>query len=203
MTPRPPSGRRTQRERREATVGKLVDATIAAITDVGYARTSVQEICGRAGLSHGGMFRHFDTRLDLIVTAAAEVARRQIRGFTDRFARLATHQSTLVELLRQLRDLSRDPVNAVWHELLVAARTDQQLRERLRPVVAAYRGDLYSAALLVPGIAAFDEDIREVLLFSVLYLFDGESLVRPLDGDEPREQVRLTLVEGCLGRLTG
>ncbi|MDQ3403638.1 MAG: TetR/AcrR family transcriptional regulator, partial [Actinomycetota bacterium] len=44
--PKPP--RRTQRERREATIGKLVNATIDAISDVGYARASVQEICGRA-----------------------------------------------------------------------------------------------------------------------------------------------------------
>lgn len=203
MTPRPRSERRTQRERREATVAKLVDATIHAVAEVGYARTSVQEICGRAGLSHGGMFRHFDTRLDLIVAAAAEVAVRQIRGFVDRFARLSPAQTTLAELLRQIRDLSRDPINAVWHELLVAARTDERLRERLRPIVAGYRGELYAAAMLVPGIVAFDEEIREVLLFSVLYLFDGETLARALAEDGSREQVRLTLVEGCLNSLTG
>ncbi|TDP96563.1 TetR family transcriptional regulator [Labedaea rhizosphaerae] len=203
MTPRPRSGRRTQRERRETTVGKLVDATIEAVADVGYARTSVQEICGRAGLSHGGMFRHFDTRLDLVVAAAAEVAARQTRGFADRFAGLSPAQTSLADLLRQLRDLSRDPVNAVWRELLVAARTDQRLRDRLRPIVENYRDDVYAAAMLVPGIAAFDEEIREVLLFSVLYLFDGESLVRPVAEDGPREQVRLTLAERCLNSLTG
>jgi AcrR family transcriptional regulator len=180
-----------------------VDATIDAVADVGYARTSVQEICGRADLSHGGMFRHFDTRLDLIVAAAAEVSARQTRGFADRFAQLSPAETSLAELLRQIRDLSRDPVNAVWRELLVAARTDQRLRERLRPIVEAYRDDIYAAAMLVPGIVAFDEDIREVLLFSVLYLFDGESLVRSLAEDEPREQVRLTLVEGCLASLNG
>jgi AcrR family transcriptional regulator len=180
-----------------------VDATIEAVADVGYARTSVQEICGRADLSHGGMFRHFDTRLDLIVAAAAEVSARQTRGFTDRFDQLSPAETSLAELLRRIRDLSRDPVNAVWRELLVAARTDQRLRDRLRPIVEAYRDDIYAAAMLVPGIAAFDEDIREVLLFSVLYLFDGESLVRSLAEDEPREQVRLTLVEGCLSTLNG
>jgi AcrR family transcriptional regulator len=202
VTPQQPP-RRTQRERREATVGKLVAATIAAIADVGYAKTSVQEICGRAGLSHGGMFRHFDTRLDLVVTAAAEVGRRQISGFTDRFTRLDPREATLTSALRLVRDASRDSVNEVWCELLVAARTDAELRERLRPIIDTYRNDLYAAALLVPGMATFPEDVREVLLFSVLYMFDGETLARPVAPQEQQEQRRLELIESCLARLSG
>ncbi|MFE3276408.1 helix-turn-helix domain-containing protein [Nocardia sp. NPDC059239] len=47
--------------------GCLLHGTIAAIGEVGYQRTTVQEVCRRAGLSAGATFRQFDTRLDLIV----------------------------------------------------------------------------------------------------------------------------------------
>ena len=67
--------RRTQLQRREQTIGRIVDATIDALCELGYARTSVTEIGARAGVSQGGIFRHFDTRLDIVVAAAAEVPR--------------------------------------------------------------------------------------------------------------------------------
>ena len=60
-------GRRTQGERSAATVAKLIQATIEAIVEVGYAGASTREICDRAGISQGGLFRHFPTRRDLIV----------------------------------------------------------------------------------------------------------------------------------------
>ncbi|MFX0576493.1 TetR/AcrR family transcriptional regulator [Nocardia nepalensis] len=77
-SPRP---RRTQQERRAATVAKLVDATIAAIGEIGYQRATVQEICSRAGLSVGAMFRQFDSRLDLIVRTSEEVFARQLAAY--------------------------------------------------------------------------------------------------------------------------
>src|SRR5215813_6778413 len=72
--------RRTQRQRREATIAKLLDATIDALIDVGYTRASIREICLRAGVSDGGLFRHFQSRLDLIVAAADHIAERELEN---------------------------------------------------------------------------------------------------------------------------
>src|SRR5262245_39193440 len=79
--------RRTQRERREATIAALVDATIESLLDVGYAGTTVKEICTRAGLSHGALFRFFPSVLELVLAAGREVGRRQISSFEKSFAR--------------------------------------------------------------------------------------------------------------------
>ncbi|MGW0249584.1 helix-turn-helix domain-containing protein, partial [Nocardia goodfellowii] len=69
------TARRTQAERSATTIAKLVDATIEAIEQVGYHSTSLGEISSRAGVSKAAIFRHFDSRMDLVVAAADEVRR--------------------------------------------------------------------------------------------------------------------------------
>ncbi|MBM7772340.1 AcrR family transcriptional regulator [Actinokineospora baliensis] len=187
--------RRTQRERREATVGKLVDATITAISEVGYARASVQEICGRAGVSHGGLFRHFETRLDLIVTVAEEVGRRQIENFLARVHPFFEAEgSDFLEVLRAIREASRSPLNIVWFELLLAARTDEELRTRLAPTIESYSKDIYLTALRIPAIAAQPDEIRQVAVFTGLHMFDGETFVNAVYPRPDLDEKRLQLV---------
>ncbi|WP_035302990.1 TetR/AcrR family transcriptional regulator [Actinokineospora inagensis] len=195
--------RRTQRERREATVGKLVDATIAAISDVGYAKASVQEICGRAGVSHGGLFRHFETRLDLVVTAAQEVGRRQVANFLERTAPFFSGGAEFVEVLRAIRAASRAPLNIVWFELLLAARTDDDLRARLAPTIEAYSADIYTTALRIPAIAAQPDDIRQVAVFTGLHLFDGETFVNAVYPRPDLDDRRLRFVAACYESTIG
>ncbi|SES37525.1 TetR/AcrR family transcriptional regulator [Actinokineospora terrae] len=192
--------RRTQRERREATVGKLVDATIAAISEVGYAKASVQEICRRAGVSHGGLFRHFETRLDLVVTVTEEVGRRQIAGFVAKvhpfFAQPGDPAGSedFVEVLRAIREASRSPLNIVWFELLLAARTDDELRARLAPTIEAYSKDIYLTALRIPAIAAQPDEIRQVAVFTGLHMFDGETFVNAVYPRPDLDEKRLRFV---------
>ena len=72
---------RTQQQRRTETIGNLIDATIDSLCEKGYAATTVSEIVARAGVSSGALFRHFPTRLDLLVAAAEEVRSRQFTEF--------------------------------------------------------------------------------------------------------------------------
>ncbi|WP_018686880.1 TetR/AcrR family transcriptional regulator [Actinokineospora enzanensis] len=190
----PTPRRRTQRERREATVAKLVDATIAAMSEVGYSRASVQEICRRAGVSHGGLFRHFDTRLDLVVTSAAEVGRRQIATFLERTAPFFAGGGEFVEVLRAIRAAARSALNIVWFELLLAARTDSELRARLVPIIEDCSKEIYLTALRVPAIAAQPEEIRQAAVFTGLHMFDGEALVNAVYPRPDLDEKRLRLV---------
>jgi AcrR family transcriptional regulator len=171
-----PVPRRTQKQRRDATIARLLDATIATITEIGYAHTSVKEICTRAGLSHGGLFRHYNTRLDLVVAAAEEVSRRQLDGFAERFASRPPGDEPLRDALALLRDAARQPMNAVWFELMVAARTDAELRARLEPLARSYYGQIYALASSLPfAVDTPPEDLdRGVRL--ALHFFDGEAI---------------------------
>jgi AcrR family transcriptional regulator len=188
-------GRRTQRDRREATITKLIDATIASLLEVGYARTSVKEICNRAGVSHGGLFRHFESLIDLFMAASEEVSRRQLESLEAGLARAAASEEPLVTVLHVMRDVSRDPVTAVFHELIVAARTDPALHKALQVFGASLAAAIWTTVSRMRGADRFPLEILAVLVSSALHLFDGEALTRSVYAVPELEEARMRFLE--------
>ena len=48
---------------------KFIDAAIAIVREQGYAATSVDEICARAGVGKGSFFHHFKSKEELLLAA--------------------------------------------------------------------------------------------------------------------------------------
>jgi AcrR family transcriptional regulator len=198
--------RRTQKERREATVAKLLQATIEALGEVGYARASVNEICRRAGVSTGGLFRHFATREDLMVAAAGEVAQRQLDDAKGRLVGLSfTDRAGLEAAVRHLREAARSPSNAVFYELITASRTDPGLATKMRPALAAYYLQILKLAADLFGITSDPDREFETALFGLLWVIDAEALGRVFGedphGDEQRLRWLLKVAEATLPTL--
>ena len=146
---------RTQQQRREETVGRLLEAAIASIVEVGYARASAAVITKRAGVSVGALFRHFETMGDFMAATASEVLRRQVESFTKQVAEIPADRPALEAALTILRDLTSSPTNAVLYELMVAARTDEKLNAHLRDVLGEYATKIHDAARALPGADGF------------------------------------------------
>jgi AcrR family transcriptional regulator len=182
--------RRTQRERREATIAKLIKAAVDALVEVGFGGASVKEICARAGVSDGGLFRHFDTRLDLIVAAADHIAQHEIADARARIEALPAAEQPLELVIRELRESVRSPRNRVWHELLAAARTHTELRERLEPSARRYIQAVRGLFADLPGVQAISPEHRDVWLALLLHLFDGEAIFAVV-APNPRAEQRL------------
>ncbi len=183
------SRRRTQRERKEATVARLVDATIASIAEAGYAGTSVGEICARSGVSKGGLFRHFDSRLALIVAAAEEVARRHLAVARRRLADVPPGDQRAALVL--MRERHRADENAVWFELMVAARADAGLRDLLAPVARDFFAGITRMARELPVLAPLPDEALHVVVSTVRNLFDGEAISRAVVTEPEVEEARL------------
>jgi AcrR family transcriptional regulator len=187
---------RTQKERREATIGKLLDATVESLCEVGYARTTVNEVCTRAGVSPGGLFRHFPSRLDLIVAAADEVRRRQFAAFREGLGELDA--GSIQDCLRLLRAACRAPINAVWYELVAVARTDAALRALLSPMAARYHREIAEFARTLPVTEHISPALLDTLLFTAVHALDGEALVAVVHPQPDQEELRLQLLERLL-----
>ncbi len=168
---------RTQQERREQTVGRLLEACIATIIEVGYAKASAAVITKRAGVSVGALFRHFETMGDFMAATASEVLRRQLDSFTKRVAEIPSDQPALQAVLAILRDITSGPTNAVLYELLIAARTDEKLRDTLQHELGQYRARIHDAARALPGAESFREETFPVVVALMTNVFDGAALV--------------------------
>src|SRR5690606_30587374 len=107
---------RTQQQRREETVARLLDASIQTIIDVGYARASAAVIARRAQVSDGALFRHFPTMGDFMAATAHEVMRRHLEVFTKRIAEIPAEEPPLQAVLTILRDVTGNDTNTVMYE---------------------------------------------------------------------------------------
>src|SRR5437588_9264814 len=168
---------RTQQQRREETVGRLLDACIDTIIEIGYARASAAVITKRAGVSVGALFRHFETMGDFMAATASEVLRRQLESFTKRVTEIPADQPALEAALAALRDLTSGPTNAVVYELLVAARTDEKLRDTLQHELGQYSAKIHDAARALPGAEGFPEETFPVVVALLTNVFDGAAVV--------------------------
>lgn len=130
--------RRTQAERTEHTRGLLLDATIASLIDVGYAGTSTTEVARRAGVSRGAQTHHFPTRSDLVVAAVEHLFAEQERRFRSAFDALPTRMRNLEAALEILWEIIDGPAYVAILELIVAARTDEELSPVVQGVAAGF-----------------------------------------------------------------
>jgi AcrR family transcriptional regulator len=191
---------RTQQQRREETVARLLEASIATIIEIGYARASAAVITKRAGVSVGALFRHFDTMGDFMAATAHEVGRRQLDLFTKQVAEIPSDTPGLEAVLAILRDITSNSTNAVLYELMVAARTDEKLNATLQSVLEQYAAKIYDAARALPGAESFPEDTFPVLVALVTNTFDGAAIVRAVlpqpDIDARRIELLMSLLSG-------
>ena len=189
---------RTQQQRREETVARLLDASIATIAEVGYARASAAVICKRAKVSDGALFRHFDTMGDFMAATAYEVMRRQLDEFTKRVAEIPSDAPTLEAVLTILRDVTANRTNTVMYELLIAARTDEKLKATLQNVLVQYGEKIYDVARALPGVDAFPADTFGVLVAVLTNVFDGAAIVRAVLPHPDIEAQRIPLLVSLL-----
>jgi AcrR family transcriptional regulator len=144
--------RRTQSERREETRGRLLDATIESLIEVGYAGTTIRRVTELAGVSQGAQSHHFPHRVDLVISAFERLAERRIDRYRQRARELPPDRG---QRLRALLDLLWEdfssPVFTVAVKLWVAAAEDEELRQRLVPVEKRIHANMAKLSAEVAG----------------------------------------------------
>ena len=189
--------RRTQRERREATIGKLMDATIDCLVEHGYRDTSIARICDRAGVSHGGLFRHFGSRTELLAAVTDEVGKRHIAQLQTLVTDLPVDGDVVDEMVHFFRHATRDPVSAAWREVIVACRTDPALREAVVPAVQRFEDAIMNVAEAVSGRPSGDREFGTLVL-SLLHMFDSEATTSVIFESQEIEAIRHAWAVGLL-----
>ena len=180
-----------------ATRARLMEATVAALSECGYSGTSTQEVCRRAAVSRGTLLHHFPTRIDLLVAALDDILADRVTQF------LSTYRGKVpadpVVLMRDLWQQWRGPVYAAWLELAVAARTEPALREPMREVMSRFDAQILAAFKELLDFGELPPGFELAVPFVTFALFNGLAVGRSYESDD-REEPILTLIE-ALARL--
>jgi AcrR family transcriptional regulator len=189
-----PKPQRTQRERREETRGRLLAATQAALVERGYAGATTTEICRRAGVSQGALFKRFASKGELLAATAEQLFAHLIDAYREEMPRLAGVEDRAAAAVELLWGVFEDARLLAAIELYGAARTDRELARRLAPVAARHGENLRQLAReLFPEAAARNLDF-DALVSVVVQAIQGATLGSLASGDRSVSEPMLALL---------
>jgi AcrR family transcriptional regulator len=137
-----PRVRLTQEQRRTRTRHLLLEATIACLEQLGCAGTTTLEVERRAGVSRGARIHHFPSKAALLAEAVDYLYEQLSAHYAEAFARAEPKQSVRQRLragLHMLWGVYQRPAYTAVIELSKVARSDAELKERLRAVAQRHR----------------------------------------------------------------
>jgi AcrR family transcriptional regulator len=189
-TPQPgaqrPQAHRTQAQRRAQTRAALLDATIDCLVEVGYARTSMQEICVRAGVSKGAVQHHFTDKAELMAAAVEHLTGRLKEQRLAEVDDLPAGAERIEAAIDLLWEAYSGTLSTAVTELWVAARTDPDLRAAMRPVDRALGRSVLENIATVAGPVPREK--VETLFWLTVNLTRGLALDAELGGDPVRRK---------------
>jgi len=185
---------RTQAERRATTRAALVEATTGCLLELGFAGTTVREVCQRAGVSRGAQLHHFPTKASLFAAAAEHLLARRYGEFQLSHAGPLEDREAIHAAAEFLWSVYSGPTLKAWQELVVAARTDPTLRAQLAEVNRRF---FASARETLAGLFRRSDDDPRLAAVTrlVLSVLDGLALNQTLEDDERAARGVLMLLE--------
>lgn len=188
--------RRTQAERTQATRAKLLDATVASLAELGYARTTTTEVAARAGVSRGAQLHHFPTKADLVLAAVEHLLDLHIQEFMRAVGELPASADLLGSAIDLLWEVFQGDSAVAWIELIIAGRTDPELQVKVSQVGETLGGKVGEAWIEVCGDLLDDPEYGPFLALAPSYLFTlltGLAVTTMTGSDRVRDEAEQVL----------
>ncbi|NNL65707.1 MAG: TetR/AcrR family transcriptional regulator [Myxococcales bacterium] len=192
---------RKPQARSTATRESILDAALECLVERGYARTATADVAERAGVSRGAQLHHFPTRAGLLAATVEHLAKRRLSELGRTLEQRDRAGDDIDAAVDFVWDAYTDPTAYASLELLIAARTDEDLLAHLRPVAERFERTLEQADLtLAPDAMAREE--RAALRRLVVATMQGLAIMRVVDDDDASvESVLSMLKELCRNSL--
>jgi len=198
-----PKPRRTQEQRRSETRTRLLAATHDTLVERGYAGTTTTEVCRRAGVSQGALFKHFASKGELLAATAERLFANLIDAYRDSLPRLAAGEDRAAAAIQLLWDVFEDARLLAAIELYGAARTDRELAPRLAPVAERHGENLRELSReLFPEAAARRLEF-DALVAVVVQAIQGATLGSLASGDRSGFAPMLGLLTDLVRKSVG
>ena len=134
--------RRTNEERTSQTRARILEATVTCLIRHGYAKTSTTMISEQAGVSRGAQLHHFPNKAELMSAAIEHVIVCRTEEVKAHFVSMRASDEPVSTFIDILWEQLQTGVFYAWLELVVAARSDELLREKLLEVSRRFDQDV-------------------------------------------------------------
>ena len=179
-----------QQTKSENTRAAILDATINCFYELGYGNTTTEKVAKQAGVSRGAMLHHFPSRIDLVRAAVVHLNQRRLQLYTAQELEIQedAEHTQISEGIESFWGQLKTPLYTVFHELQVAARTDDDLKEVLEQTSREFdRAWLQATENVFPDLALSEEFIMANRVTK--YLLEGMAANGHIEGDIPGKLV--------------
>ena len=202
-----PTGKRQtwQARKSEETRTEILQAALQSYIDVGYGRTTLQQIADRTGLSRGAIIYHFPSMPELTRAAVSYIADRWLTSYGVAIETIQPGDDFVDLAIERFWEHLCDPLFAAFHELTIAARTDPELQEIVLPAEAQFESEFNRIGREHSAAASDKDDRFEIVTGIAKYLLTGMAFAgmwresperkrRLLE--HTKDHIRLVLAEG-------
>lgn len=192
-----------QAQKSASTRTQIIEAAIKCFVEHGYSRTTTPLIAQKAGLSRGAMLHHFPSKLAIVRAAVEYLHSKRLRAFRKAVIKPVTGQDHVRQAVEAYWQHVRHPMFVAFFELAVAARTDKELANILKPAQEGFEREWYSAAVeLFPEWRGSGE--RFELGFDLArYVMEGMAISFLTHKETERDRRVLSYLEEKLKELAG
>lgn len=165
---------------------RLMQATVDCLIERGWAATTTTLVSERAGVSRGAQLHHFPSKRELVVASVEHLSERLTLDLHRRHdAATRGRRRSTRSLLTLLADYYTSDLFVASLELWVAARTDRELYEVVRPMERRWGREEHRLAVRL--LAADDADpTTHALVQATLDMLRGFGLAGILSDDSRR-----------------
>ena len=179
-----------KQDRSRATRQRLLESTIDALAETGWAAATVAVVAERAGVSRGAAQHHFPTREDLI-TAALEymfdIRMAQAEAEALSLHRIAEGVGRTEAVVGSLVESYTSPLFKAALQVWTHAAADPALRERIVPLEARFGRVSHRIAVAALGVDDSDP-VAHHLVHATMDLARGLGLADVLTDDSARRK---------------
>lgn len=190
-----------QQTKSQLTRTAILQAAVDCFYERGYANTTTENIAKQAAVSRGAMLHHFPSRFELIRATVSYLNQLRIEMFArEEFAvQQGAEYSRIEEGIDTYWRQLNTPVFIVFTELQIAARTDPELAEVVRPALEEFQAAWYEAVKdLFPDLALSEAFARANYLTK--YLLEGMAVAKFAGTEKVPESMMLSWLKRELRR---
>ena len=167
----------------------ILEATVSALLELGFARTTTLEVQKRAGISRGALLHHFPSKAELLAACVAHLAKLRGVELYELASELPEGDGRADAALDLLWQSFSGPLFCVALELRNAARTDDEFRAVLKEAELDLRDRIMRQSRSLFGAEVASRPGFECALDITLQLMIGAAASASLHDDQDKTKV--------------